>query len=181
MTYSDYEEDDGMNPILRGVLIAIGTLVVIGIAGWFFFLRPAFQEHQQRAETAVAVGTLVHLSVLVEQYYRHECEFPPDLPETTDPDDCCGDAECTADPEVVERWDDELSPSRHRLRSDEFDDGYFAYEAEQIDDGTYQVRAVRNVSCEQPNETVIREVVDDSPGGPCVAESKDHRTENEGM
>ena len=162
-----------MNPILRGVLIFLGLLVVLACIGGVF-LYQGMQDYQDRAVATEATGTLSALTMDVEHYVVDHCELPSDLPKTGDPADCCGGEQCQMDADAAAEWEaSELGTARSMVR--EALPAYFTYEAVKVDSSTYELRAEADFDCESPNHTVTKRIMLEG----CDAVAEPETVENE--
>ena len=108
---------------------------------------PAFVTYLNRAKAAEADAMVTMIGDEVVASTRESCEFPPDLPSTADPGDCCGGGECIQDEDILRQW-------REAGVGIDLETSYFVYETERVDADTYKVRAVADFGCQEPNHTV---------------------------
>lgn len=154
----------GKIAIIIAVVVGLVALVGCGLVAAALAI-PAFIQYMNSAKAAEADAILTQAGQEVRMEMEQSCEFPPELPATADPADCCGGEQCEYDPESLEAWRQAGIPIG-------VEQGYFAYEGELIDDDTYVLRAVADFGCESPDHTVEVEIerqveeVESTGGGP---------------
>ena len=157
-------------PVKLLIGCAIAVFVAIPAVGICAALAiPAFVQYlnQSKAAEADSITQMVANSVVAE--YSRSCEFPPSLPATADPADCCGGEQCVQDSETLAIWREAGIPL-------EMTTGYFAYQAERINDSTFVISAEADFRCGPPNHRVVVEV---EAVGECEAVASEPRREYE--
>lgn len=166
---SDDSMDTGIK-VLIGCAIAVPVILFCG--GILTALAvPAFVTYLNLAKVAEAEAQVQTISDEVRMHFEEHCEFPPELPATSDLSLCTSGELCAQKQNAIDRWT-EAGLSVH------FEpEMYFSYSTEIDDSKYYVISAEHDFTGSSRNHTVRGQVEADHDT--CTAHVLPMYTENE--